>query len=99
MAGGNVRKQLDALWAELRAINFWDQEYFLQKTRDEIDRAAWRARRQRVTEIEIELDELSCAFLPVPSDLISLASGNQNSEPAVGKPVRPRIPQCTRGRK
>lgn len=46
-----ISDQLEALSAELRAICFWDKEYLSRDDNDELDHAAWRARRLRVEEI------------------------------------------------
>jgi hypothetical protein len=57
-----MRNQLEELWAELRAIMVWDRYYCLQQTHDEIDGVAWAARRQRLAEIQQELEELRQAL-------------------------------------
>ena len=57
-----MRKQLEDLWAELGAIIVWDRYYCLEQTHDEIDGVAWAARRQRLAEIQKELEELRQAL-------------------------------------
>jgi len=71
IAQGTVQNQLlEDLLAELCAINVWDRYYFFQQTRDEIDIVAWEARRQRLTEIQKELEYFRRALpASVPSAL------------------------------
>jgi hypothetical protein len=49
---------IEDLVAEVRAIVAWDRDYASQETHDEVDRAAWEARRQRLIEIQRELEDL-----------------------------------------
>ena len=42
---------------ELRAIDAWDRDFFLAKKPDEIEFAAWEARRMRVVQIVGELSQ------------------------------------------
>lgn len=49
-----VRRKLEEVLHELRAINLWDREYAYQANPDFIEVAAWKARRRRVTELARE---------------------------------------------
>ncbi len=64
-----MRNQLEDLWVELEAIVVWDRYYYLQQTHDEIDGVAWEARRQRLAEIQKELEELR---QPLPASVPGL---------------------------
>lgn len=46
------------MWAELWLISVWGRSYLLQEMPDEIDKAAWQARRCRLAEIRKELDKV-----------------------------------------
>lgn len=54
----SVRGRVEELRAELWAICVWDRDYFVRWTDNEIERAAWQARRLRLGEIQEELDDL-----------------------------------------
>jgi hypothetical protein len=52
-------KRTAELWDELKAIRLWDRLYAESDYPDEIDMAAWSARREREAQICCELKRLS----------------------------------------
>lgn len=52
-------QEIAELFAELKAIQLWDLLYLGSSRPDEIDKAAWLARRERETEILNELQTLA----------------------------------------
>ena len=61
-----VTERLEQLLAELRAINAWDLGYLSRMANDEINRAAWAARRIRLGQICEELGNLLiCLDIPM----------------------------------
>ena len=51
--------EFQALWHELRAINFWDKAYEKNSVHDFIETTAWVARRRRIREIAMRIIALN----------------------------------------
>jgi hypothetical protein len=54
-----MEDRLASLYAELKAIELWDDIYHRQGSRDQLDEMSYRARRERWQEITREILELA----------------------------------------
>src|SRR5437660_12638383 len=57
-----MSERTEALRDELRAIEFWDEDYRRRDNPPFVDTLAWKSRRQRAAEIQCELERVGSAL-------------------------------------